>query len=60
MMDRKSHEFKRLQEAMKQHNYYRPYKSVCPNCGNDDILWDKEIEEKVHCQRCYHHYEYKE
>lgn len=36
------------------------YSSKCPKCGNIDRLTEKELKSVVHCQRCYHHYEYKE
>lgn len=34
------------------------YQSICPECGNVDILNESETMKKVHCQRCYHHYDY--
>lgn len=36
------------------------FESKCPECGNVDRLMRRETETTVHCQRCYHHYEYKE
>lgn len=36
------------------------YLSECPKCGNFDLLTKMEIKEKVHCQECIHHYDYKE
>jgi DNA-directed RNA polymerase subunit M/transcription elongation factor TFIIS len=35
------------------------FQSKCPECGNIDILNDYETQNIVHCQRCYHHYDYK-
>lgn len=35
------------------------FKSQCPNCRNIDMLTDSETKRTVHCQICYHHYEYK-
>ncbi len=34
--------------------------SKCPNCTNVDRLTKEETERKVHCQCCYHHYDYME
>ncbi len=34
------------------------FQSKCPKCGNIDILNEDETKKKVHCQRCYHHYDY--
>lgn len=36
------------------------YNSECPKCGNVDRLTERETKKIVHCQLCYHHYEYKE
>lgn len=33
--------------------------SKCPSCGNIDTLTEEETKRDVHCQRCYHHYDYK-
>lgn len=35
------------------------YPSRCPKCGIIDILGETEIKKTVHCQRCYHHYDFK-
>ena len=35
------------------------YPSKCPECGNIDILGENETKKTVHCQRCYHHYDFK-
>ncbi len=35
------------------------YPSQCPKCGNVDILGEQETKKTVHCQRCYHHYDFK-
>jgi DNA-directed RNA polymerase subunit M/transcription elongation factor TFIIS len=32
------------------------YQSKCPECGNIDIVSETESKNKIHCQRCYHHY----
>lgn len=34
------------------------YSSKCPKCENIDNLTKEETNRKVHCQRCYHHYDY--
>lgn len=36
------------------------YQSKCPQCGNIDVLSEREIKRTVHCQCCYFHYEYSE
>ncbi|MFO1442931.1 hypothetical protein KDN24_06835 [Bacillus sp. Bva_UNVM-123] len=36
------------------------FQSKCPECGNIDILSEWETKKKIHCQRCYRHYDYKE
>jgi len=35
------------------------FQSKCPACGNIDIVSETEIKKDIHCQRCYHHYDFK-
>lgn len=35
------------------------YQSKCPQCGNVDIISESETTKEVHCQCCYHHYDFK-
>jgi len=33
--------------------------SKCPKCGNVDVINEDEALKDVHCQRCYHNYDFK-
>lgn len=35
------------------------FQSKCPKCENVNIVSESETKKDVHCQRCYHHYDFK-